>query len=217
MREGLGRARGVGRGGPVPQGTDGGESMPQTHEWWQRGIIYQVYPRSFMDSNGDGVGDLPGVLSRLDYLRSLGVDAMWLSPIYPSPMKDFCYDVGDYTGVHPLFGSLDDFDRLVAAAHARKLKVILDFVPNHTSAQHPWFRESRSSRTNAKRDWYLWRDPAPGGGPPNNWLSSFGGSGCQLDAHTGQYYYHAFLPEQPDLNWRHLEVVAAMLGVLRFW
>src|SRR4051812_16256672 len=187
------------------------------HLWWQRGIVYQVYPRSFMDSNGDGVGDLPGVLSRLDYLRSLGVDAMWLSPIYPSPMKDFGYDVADYTGVHPLFGSLDDFDRLVAAAHARKLKVILDFVPNHTSAQHPWFRESRSSRTNAKRDWYLWRDPAPGGGPPNNWLSSFGGSGWQLDAHTGQYYYHAFLPEQPDLNWRHLEVVAAMLGVLRFW
>ena len=188
-----------------------------SHPWWQRGVVYQIYPRSFMDSNGDGVGDLRGVLSRLDYLRWLGVDAIWLSPIYPSPMKDFGYDVADYTAVHPLFGSLDDFDRLVAAAHARHLKVILDFVPNHTSDQHPWFRESRSSRTNAKRDWYLWRDPAPGGGPPNNWLSSFGGSGWQLDAQTGQYYYHAFLAEQPDLNWRNPEVVEAMLGVLRFW
>jgi alpha-glucosidase len=185
--------------------------------WWQRGVVYQVYPRSFMDSNGDGVGDLPGVLSRLDYLRWLGVDALWLSPIYPSPMKDFGYDVADYTGVHPLFGSLEDFDRLVAAAHARKLKVILDFVPNHSSDQHPWFQESRRSRHNPKRDWYLWRDPAPGGGPPNNWLSCFGGSGWQLDAQTGQYYYHAFLPEQPDLNWRNPEVVDAMLGVLRFW
>src|SRR3954451_23283787 len=124
--------------------------------WWQRGIIYQVYPRSFMDSNGDGVGDLPGVLSRLDYLSGLGVDALWLSPIYPSPMKGFGYDVAGYTGVHPLFGSLEDFDRLVAAAHARKLKVILDFVPNHSSDQHPWFRESRSSRANPKRDWFLW-------------------------------------------------------------
>ena len=192
-------------------------SWEGTHLWWQRGIVYQVYPRSFMDSNGDGVGDLPGVLSRLDYLRWLGVDALWLSPIYPSPMKDFGYDVADYTGVHPLFGSLEDFDRLLAAAHARKLKVILDFVPNHTSDQHAWFRESRSARSNPKRDWYLWRDPAPDGGPPNNWLSCFGGSAWRLDARTGQYYYHAFLPEQPDLNWRNPEVVEAMLGVLRFW
>jgi len=185
--------------------------------WWKRGIVYQVYPRSLMDSNGDGVGDLPGVLSRLDYLRWLGVDALWLSPIYPSPMKDFGYDVADYTGVDPLFGSLADFDRLVAAAHARALKLILDFVPNHTSDQHPWFRESRSSRASPKRDWYLWRDPAPDGGPPNNWLSCFGGSGWQFDAQTGQYYYHAFLPEQPDLNWRNPEVLEAMLDVLRFW
>jgi len=155
--------------------------------WWQRGIVYQVYPRSFMDSNGDGVGDLPGVLSRLDYLHWLGVDALWLSPIYPSPMKDFGYDVADYTGVDPLFGSLADFDRLVTEAHARELKLILDFVPNHSSDQHPWFRESRSSRASPKRDWYLWRDPAPEGGPPNNWLSCFGGSGWQLDAQTGQY------------------------------
>ena len=194
------------------------------HPWWQRGIVYQVYPRSFMDSDGDGVGDLPGVAARLDYLHALGIDALWLSPIYPSPMKDFGYDVSDYTAVGPLFGTLEDFDRLVDAAHARGLKLILDFVPNHTSDEHAWFRESRSSRDNPKRDWYLWRDPAPPsgtraspGGPPNNWLSCFGGSAWQLDEATGQYYYHAFLPEQPDLNWRNPEVVQAMLGVLRFW
>jgi alpha-glucosidase len=185
--------------------------------WWQRGIVYQVYPRSFMDANGDGIGDLPGLISRLDYLRWLGVDAIWISPIYPSPMKDFGYDVADYTAVHPMFGTLEDFDRLLSAAHARDLKVILDFVPNHTSDQHPWFLESRGSRDNPKRDWYIWRDPAPGGGPPNNWLSCFGGSGWELDPATGQYYYHAFLKEQPDLNWRNPEVVEAMLGVLRFW
>jgi len=179
--------------------------------WWQRGIVYQVYPRSFIDSNGDGVGDLPGILSRLDYLRELGVDALWLSPIYPSPMKDFGYDVADYTAVDPLFGTLADFDRLVEAAHARGLKLILDFVPNHTSDQHPWFKESRASRHNPKRDWYLWRDQ------PNNWLSNFGGSAWTFDEGSGQYYYHAFLPEQPDLNWRNPEVVQAMLGVLRFW
>jgi alpha-glucosidase len=193
------------------------EQRAGTHLWWQRGIVYQVYPRSFMDSNGDGVGDLPGVLSRLDYLRWLGVDALWLSPIYPSPMKDFGYDVADYTAVHPVFGTLDDFDRLVRAAHARELKVILDFVPNHTSDEHAWFRESRRSRDNPKRDWYLWRDAAADGGPPNNWLSCFGGSAWQLDPQSGQYYYHAFLPEQPDLNWRNPAVVQAMLDVLRFW
>jgi alpha-glucosidase len=185
--------------------------------WWQRGIIYQVYPRSFMDANGDGVGDLAGVLSRLDYLSGLGVDALWLSPIYPSPMKDFGYDVADYTGVDPLFGTLADFDRLVQAAHARGLKVILDFVPNHSSDQHAWFKAARRSRDDPKRDWYLWRDPAPDGGPPNNWLSCFGGSAWQYEERTGQYYYHAFLPEQPDLNWRNPRVVEAMLGVLRFW
>ena len=179
--------------------------------WWQRGILYQVYPRSYVDANGDGVGDLPGVISRLDYLEWLGVDALWLSPIYPSPMKDFGYDVADYTGVDPLFGTLEDFDRLVAQARARGLKVVLDFVPNHTSDQHPWFRESGASRDNPKRDWYLWRDA------PNNWLSNFGGSAWQFDEATGQYYYHAFLPEQPDLNWRNPEVVQAMLEVLRFW
>ena len=134
--------------------------------WWQRGIIYQIYPRSFMDSNGDGVGDLPGITGRLDYLRDLGADALWLSPIYPSPMADFGYDVADYTGIHPLFGTLADFDRLLAEAHRRDLKVILDFVPNHSSDEHPWFVESRASRDNSRRDWYIWRDPAPGGGPP---------------------------------------------------
>ena len=193
------------------------EKKTATYLWWQRGIIYQVYPRSFMDSNGDGVGDLAGLISRLDYLRWLGVDAVWISPIYPSPMKDFGYDVADYTAIHPLFGTLTDFDRLIGEAHARDLKVILDFVPNHSSDQHPWFVESRSSRDNPKRDWYIWRDPGAGGGPPNNWLSCFGGSAWEYDAPTEQYYYHAFLREQPDLNWRNPEVVEAMLNVLRFW
>jgi alpha-glucosidase len=185
--------------------------------WWQRGVIYQVYPRSFQDSNGDGVGDLPGILSRLDHLVDLGVDAIWISPIYPSPMADFGYDVSDYCDVHPLFGSLEDFDRLVAAAHGRGLRVILDYVPNHCSDHHPWFVESRASRDNPKRDWFVWRDPAPDGGPPNNWLSEFGGPAWTFDPATGQYYYHAYLPEQPDLNWRNPEVTDAMLDVLRFW
>ena len=185
--------------------------------WWQRGIIYQIYPRSFMDSNGDGVGDLPGIVGKLDYLTSLGVDAIWLSPIYPSPMADFGYDVADYTGIHPLFGTLADFDTLLAEAHARGLKVMLDFVPNHSSDEHPWFIESRASRDNPKRDWYIWRDSAPDGGPPNNWLSFFGGGAWQSDATTGQYYLHLFHTKQPDLNWRNPAVQAAMLGALRFW
>lgn len=185
--------------------------------WWQRGIIYQVYPRSFLDTDGDGVGDLRGIISRLDYPAALGVDAIWISPIYPSPMRDFGYDVSDYTNVHPMFGTLEDFDHLVDEAHRRGLKLILDYVPNHTSDLHPWFIESSSSRNNHRRDWYLWRDPAPGGGPPNNWLSHFGGSGWQLDSNTGQYYYHSFLASQPDLNWRNPEVQEAMHAVLRFW
>ena len=185
--------------------------------WWQRGIIYQIYPRSFRDSNGDGVGDLAGITQQLDYLTSLGVDAVWISPIYPSPMKDFGYDVADYCDIDPLFGSLADFDKLLAEAHARGLKVILDFVPNHTSDLHPWFVESRASRTSARRDWFIWRDPAPGGGPPNNWLSNFGGSAWAYDERTGQYYCHSFLEAQPDLNWRNPAVVDAMLDVLRFW
>jgi alpha-glucosidase len=185
--------------------------------WWQRGVIYQVYPRSFQDSGGDGVGDLPGVIRRLDYLAWLGVDAVWLSPIYPSPMKDFGYDISDYTAIDPLFGTLADFDALVAEAHRRGLKVLLDFVPNHTSDQHPWFVEARSSRTSPKRDWYIWRDPRPDGGPPTNWLSAFGGSAWEMGPGTGQYYYHAFLKEQPDLNWRNPAVQEAMFAVLRFW
>ncbi len=185
--------------------------------WWQRGVVYQVYPRSFQDSNGDGVGDLPGIMARLDHLAALGVDAVWISPVYPSPMADFGYDVSDYTGVDPAFGSLEDFDRLVATARARGLRMILDYVPNHSSDRHPWFVESRSSRANPKRDWYVWRDPAPDGGPPNNWLSEFGGPAWTFDAATGQYYYHAYLPEQPDLNWREPAVREAMLDALRFW
>ena len=191
--------------------------MPYRHCWWQRGIVYQVYPRSFQDSNGDGIGDLNGIAARLDHFVDLGVDAVWISPIYPSPMADFGYDVSDYSGIHPLFGDLEDFDRLVEAAHARGLKIILDFVPNHTSDQHPWFIESRASRKSPKRDWYIWRDGKPDGGPPNNWVSEFGGSAWTWEQTTGQYYYHAFLKEQPDLNWRNADVRAAMLGTLRFW
>jgi alpha-glucosidase len=185
--------------------------------WWQKGIIYQVYPRSYQDSNGDGVGDLQGIISRLDYLKWLGISAVWLSPIYPSPMADFGYDISDYTGIDPLFGSMDDFNALLDAVHEAGMKLILDFVPNHTSDKHPWFLESRSSKDNSKRDWYLWHDPAPDGGPPNNWLSVFGGSGWEWDEHTGQYYYHGFLKEQPDLNWRNTEVQKAMFNAMRFW
>src|SRR5512132_1208336 len=186
-------------------------------KWWERGIIYQVYPRSFMDSDGDGVGDLAGIRSKLDYLQWLGVDAIWISPIFPSPMADFGYDVSDYTDIDPLFGTLAEFDTLVAEAHRRHLRVILDYVPNHTSDQHPWFIDSRSSLHHPKRDWYIWRDPAPDGGPPNNWRSEFGGSAWQRDERTGQYYYHAFLAAQPDLNWRNPAVRAAMHEVMRFW
>jgi alpha-glucosidase len=186
--------------------------------WWQRGVIYQIYPRSFQDSNGDGVGDLSGILQRLDYLSEvLKVDAIWLSPIFPSPMADFGYDVSDYTDIHPMFGTLDDFDALLSAAHARGLRLIIDFVPNHTSDQHPWFLESRSSRQSPKRDWYIWRDPKPDGSLPNNWASMFGGAAWEWDETTGQYYLHTFLREQPDLNWRNPAVKAAMLDVLRFW
>lgn len=186
--------------------------------WWQNGIIYQIYPRSFQDSDGDGVGDLLGIRQRLDYLAWLGISAIWISPVYPSPMADFGYDVSDYTDIHPLFGSLQDMDDLIDSAHARNIRIILDFVPNHSSSQHPWFLESRSSRDNPRRDWYIWRDPAPGGGPPNNWLAHFGGgSAWEWDEKTDQYYLHLFLPEQPDLNWRNPQVRDAMLDVMRFW
>jgi alpha-glucosidase len=185
--------------------------------WWEPGIIYQVYPRSFQDSNGDGIGDLPGIGARLEHLEWLGVDAIWLSPISPSPMADFGYDISDYRDVDPIFGTLADLDLLVARAHAAGIKVLLDFVPNHTSSEHPWFRASRSSRDDPRRDWYLWADARPDGSPPTNWRSVFGGSGWEWDEATGQYYFHSFLREQPDLNWRHPEVRAAMVDVLRFW
>ena len=185
--------------------------------WWQGGIFYQVYPRSYQDSNADGVGDLPGLIARLPYLRQLGVDAVWLSPIFPSPMADFGYDISDYTGIDPVFGTMADFDALISTVHASGLKLILDLVPNHTSDRHPWFVESRSARDNVRRDWYIWRDPGPDGGPPNNWLSEFGGSAWQYDAATGQYYYHAFLSQQPDLNWRNPNVRHAVHDVMRFW
>jgi alpha-glucosidase len=187
--------------------------------WWQRGSFYQIYPRSFADADGDGVGDLQGIVEHLDHLAWLGVDAVWLSPFFRSPMKDFGYDVSDYCDVDPVFGSLEDFDALVAAAHERDLKVIIDWVPNHSSDQHPWFVESRQDRTNPKRDWYVWRDPKADGSPPNNWIGTFTGTdpAWTLDEATGQMYLHLFLPEQPDLNWEHPEVVAAMHDTLRFW
>jgi alpha-glucosidase len=185
--------------------------------WWQRGIIYQIYPRSFADSNGDGIGDLNGITQHLDYLAELGVDAIWLSPFYPSPDVDFGYDVSDYCAVDPKFGALEDFDHLVHEAHRRGIHVILDLVLNHTSDQHPWFIESKSSRDNPKRDWYLWRDPAPGGQPPNNWQAVFGGSGWELDPTTGQYYFHMFYKGQPDLNWHNPAVRQAIMDVFRFW
>lgn len=185
--------------------------------WWQKGIVYQIYPRSFQDSNGDGVGDLNGIIARLDYVQSLGVDAIWISPIYPSPMADHGYDVADYTDIEPIFGNMDDFNKLLHAAHARHLKVILDWVPNHTSDEHPWFVDARASRDAAYRDWYIWRDAKPDGSPPNNWTAFFGGSAWEWDAHTEQYYLHLFHKKQPDLNWRNPEVRAAMFDILRYW
>ena len=183
----------------------------QESAWWQHSVIYEIYPRSFQDSNGDGVGDLNGILERLDYLVGLGIDAIWISPIYPSPMADFGYDVSDYCGIDPIFGAMEDFNRLLAEVHLRGLRMILDFVPNHTSDHHPWFVESRPFRENPKRSWYLWRDQ------PNNWLSHFGGSAWEFDERTGQYYLHSFLKQQPDLNWRNPDVKADMFDALRFW
>ena len=185
--------------------------------WWQTGVIYQIYPRSFMDSNGDGIGDLEGIYQRLDYLQWLGIDCIWISPIYPSPMKDFGYDVAHYTDIEPIFGDMVIFDRLLEAAHNRGIKLILDWVPNHTSDEHPWFIESRSSRDNPKRDWYIWKDAPENGDLPNNWLSFFGGPTWTWDEKTQQYYLHLFHPGQPDLNWRNPEVRAAMYDTLRFW
>jgi alpha-glucosidase len=185
--------------------------------WWQSAVIYQIYPRSFQDTNGDGVGDLKGIIERADYLKWLGVDAVWISPVYPSPMADFGYDVADYLGIDAVFGTLADFDELLEALHRRSIRLILDYVPNHTSDEHPWFREARVSRHNPRRDWYIWRDPKPDGSPPNNWQSIPCGSAWEFDPATGQYYCHSFLAKQPDLNWRNPEVRAAMYDVLCFW
>jgi alpha-glucosidase len=185
--------------------------------WWQTALIYQICPRSFQDTDGDGIGDLAGIRQHLPDLAELGVDAIWLSPIYPSPMADFGYDISDYTNIDPIFGSLTEFDTLLTEAHRRGIRLILDLVPNHTSDQHPWFVESRASRDSSKRDWYIWRDPAKDGRPPNNWLSEFGGNAWEFDPSTGQYYCHTFLSAQPDLNWWNPDLRAAMHDVMRFW
>jgi alpha-glucosidase len=185
--------------------------------WWREAIIYQVYPRSFLDTNGDGVGDLAGITEKLDYIASLGVDIVWLSPYFKSPMKDFGYDISDYCDVDPMFGTLADFDRLIAKAHALGLKIIIDQVMSHTAEEHPWFVESRKSRDNPKADWYVWADPLPDGNPPNNWLSVFGGSSWQWDSRRRQYYLHNFLVSQPDLNFHNPAVQQAHLDCLRFW
>ena len=190
--------------------------------WWKHAVIYEIYPRSFQDSNGDGVGDLNGITQRLDYLQSLGVDAIWLSPIYPSPQVDFGYDISDYENVDPQYGTLADFDKLVAEAKKRNIRIIMDMVMNHTSDKHTWFVESESSKNNPKRDWYVWRDGKGVGAdgkplPPNNWISLFGGSAWEYDAKTKQFYYHEFYKQQPDLNWRNPAVEKAMFDSVRFW
>jgi alpha-glucosidase len=185
--------------------------------WWRDGVIYQIYPRSFNDSNGDGIGDLPGISAKLDYLQDLGVDAIWLSPINPSPDKDFGYDISNYEDIDPKFGTLQDFDKLVSEAHQRDIRVIMDGVYNHTSNEHPWFKQSRSSKDNPYRDWYIWRPARPNGKKPNNWQSVFGGDGWEFDPATGEYYFHMFVKEQPDLNWRNPAVPRAILEAIRFW
>jgi len=185
--------------------------------WWKGAVIYEIYPRSFQDSNADGIGDLDGIAARLDYIKSLGVDAIWLTPIYPSPQVDFGYDIADYENIDPQYGTLKDFDRLVAEAKKRHIRIVMDLVLNHTSDKHPWFVESASSRSNPKRDWYIWRNGKAPGVPPNNWQSVFGHSAWQYDARTGQYYYHKFYAQQPDLNWRNPAVRKAMYDVERFW
>lgn len=189
----------------------------KSEPWWKSAVIYEIYPRSFQDTNGDGIGDLKGITQRLDYLQSLGVDAIWITPFFPSPNADFGYDVADYTGVAPEYGTMDDWRQLASEARKRGIRILVDLVLNHSSSEHPWFKESRSSRTNPKRDWYMWRDPAPDGGPPTNWQSIFGGPTWEYDGKTGQYYYHIFLKEQPDLNWDNPDLKKAMYDVMRFW
>jgi alpha-glucosidase len=187
------------------------------HEWWKHAVFYELYPRSFADSNDDGIGDLNGVTAKLDYLKELGVDAIWIAPCFPSPQVDFGYDVSDYEQIDPMYGTLADFDRLVAEGQKRGIRVVLDFVVNHTSDQHKWFQDSKSSRTAAKRDWFIWRDGKGEGQPPNNWVSTFGSPAWKYDSTTGQWYYHYFYPEQPDLNWRNPAVEKAMLDETRYW
>jgi alpha-glucosidase len=194
--------------------------LPKTNSarpWWRGATIYQVYPRSFADSNGDGIGDLPGITAKLDYVASLGVDAVWISPFYRSPMKDFGYDVADYRDVDPIFGTLADFDALIEKAHGLGLRVMADLVFSHTSDQHAWFTESRASRDNAKSDWYVWADAKPDGSPPNNWASVFHGPAWTWDARRGQYYMHNFLKDQPQLNVHNPHVQEALLDIVRFW
>lgn len=186
-------------------------------KWWQKGIIYQVYPRSFLDSNGDGVGDIRGIEKKINYFVELGINAIWVCPFFPSPMKDFGYDISNYCGVDPIFGTMKDFQRLVKSCHANELKVIIDLVPNHTSDQHPWFLESRKDIDSPKRDWYIWKDPQSDGSPPNNWLSVFGGPAWEYDKQTSQYYFHQYLSCQPDLNYENPEVLKAILRVMIFW
>ncbi|MHA1169238.1 MAG: alpha-amylase family glycosyl hydrolase [Candidatus Hodarchaeales archaeon] len=186
--------------------------------WWKKAVFYQIYPRSFLDTSGNGIGDLPGITSKLPYLKELGIDAIWLSPFFPSPDHDFGYDIADYTAINPIFGSMDDFDELLDTAHDLDLKIVLDLVLNHTSIEHPWFKESRSSKNNPKRDWYIWRDGRGKGNKyPNNWKSEFTGPAWTYDERTGQYYYHHFLPEQPDLNYRNPAVKEAIFEEIRFW
>jgi alpha-glucosidase len=184
--------------------------------WWRQAVVYEIALISFQDSDGDGKGDLAGLLRRVDYLQWLGVDAVWLTPIQKSPMRDFGYDIEDYCSVDPKFGAMDDFDRLIAALHRARIRLILDLVPNHTSSDHPWFKESCSSRSNEKADWYIWSDPATNGGPPNNWKSRFGGSAWKWNELREQFYCHTFLAEQPDLNWRNDGVRKAIAEVMRF-
>ncbi|MCB8837616.1 alpha-glucosidase family protein [Aurantimonas sp. VKM B-3413] len=202
---------------PDPFDARPGENSHGDAEWWRGGVIYQIYPRSYQDSSGDGIGDLAGITRRLAYVASLGVDAIWISPFMPSPMKDFGYDISDYRGVDPIFGTLEDFDALVAEAHRLGLKVVIDQVLSHTSDRHPWFVESRSGRDNAKADWYVWADPKPDGTPPNNWLSVFGGTSWEWDSRRRQYYLHNFLTSQPDLNFHNPAVREALLSDVRFW
>jgi len=201
----------------MPANTDAPSGLDPALDWWRGGVIYQIYPRSFQDSNGDGIGDLPGITQRLPYIASLGVDAIWISPFFTSPMKDFGYDVSDYCDVDPMFGTLADFDALMDRAHSLGLRVMIDLVLSHTSDQHPWFVESRQSRNNPRADWYVWADPKPDGGPPNNWLSIFGGPAWQWDARRLQYYLHNFLTSQPDLNFHTPAVQDALLDATRFW